>query len=133
MIEIKPNTNKPDIAAYCRKCAKPYSEALYLYTAEDRGEILAAALFEMQSDSVTAVLYDCGTPGDHLLFDGILRAALNYAAGQGIETGVIPESFRRDNAAYFAKLSYPPQPRWNIVNFFGKYKSKGASPSCLQT
>ena len=122
MIEIKPNLTKEDIVAYCRKCGKTFSEALYLYAAEDRGEILAAGLFEMQSDRVEAVMYDSALPEDYFLFDGVLRAALNYASGQGVEIGVIPEPFRQDNSSHFSKFSYPPEAEWNIVNFFNKYK-----------
>jgi len=123
MVEIKPNLKKDDILAYCRKCGRPYSEAFYLYTAEDRGKIFAAGLFEMHSDRVEAVLYDSSPPEDIYLFDGILRAALNYASGQGVQIGVIPDRFRQDNGAYFSRLTYPAEIEWNIVNFFSKYKT----------
>jgi hypothetical protein len=123
MLEIKPNLTKPAIAGACRQCGRAYSEAYYLYTAADGGEVLAAGLFEMRSDRVVAVHYESTDPGDHFLFDGILRAGLNYAAGQGVELGLIPESFRQENRHCFEKLRYPPEREWNIVNFFQKYKN----------
>lgn len=123
MLEIKPNLNKTDVAAQCRACGKVVSEAFYLYTAKDGGRELASGLFEMEGDRVVVLRYEGVDPDDYFLFDGILRAGLNYAAEQGVALGYVPETFRQENAGYFSKLRYPAEPEWNIVNFFAKYKN----------
>jgi hypothetical protein len=123
MLTITPALDKSTVSAYCKKCGKVYSAALYAYLAQNGGEVLAAALFEMSGDHVTAVYYEGTDPADYTLFDGILRAGLNYAAEQGVETGTIPEAFRYDHRGSFEKLNYPAQVSFNIVNFFGKYKN----------
>jgi hypothetical protein len=122
MLEIKPSTQMDQIKSYCLKCDRAPSEAFYLYTALDRGDILAAGLFEMLSDKVQVVYYE-GDDNDPFLFDGVLRAGLNYAADQGVENGYIPEAFRQTHKDKFARLNYPPSPQLNIVNFFKKYKN----------
>lgn len=123
MLTITPCLDKQAIAAYCKKCKKPYSAAFYLYRAENRGQVLAAGLFEVGGEEVCAVLYEAEDPSDHFLFDGILRAGLNYASEQGIPNGHIPEDFRYLHRELFAKLNYPIQPVFDITNFFQKYKN----------
>ena len=123
MLEIKPYLDRATVSGYCRKCGKPYSEAFYLYLAKDGGETLAAGLFEMQPDRVTALHYESTDPQDFFLLDGILRAGLNYASEQGVETGVLPEELRQAHKAAFERLNYPPECEMNIVNFFTKYKN----------
>lgn len=123
MLTITPCVDKPEIAAWCKKCGKVPSAAFYLYRAENRGEPLAAALFEVGGDQVQVVRYEAADPADYFLFDGILRAGLNYAAEQGIEQGYLPEEFRLSHEGLFSKLNYPIQPRFNITNFFQKYKN----------
>lgn len=126
MLTITPSLEKQTVAAYCKKCKKVWSDGCYLYLAESRGEVLAAGLFEAGGDKVRAVYYEAADPSDRTLFDGILRAGLNYAAGQGIENGLIPEEFRSRHQELFAALNYPAQPLFNITNFFRKYKNCGA-------
>lgn len=123
MLTITPCLEKQTVAAYCKKCGKLYDAAYYLYLAENRGEVQAAGLFEVGGDRVSTIYYEGLEPDDHFLFDGILRAGLNYAAEQGIENGHIPEEFRQAHKALFGKLNYPIQPDFNIVNFFQKYKN----------
>jgi len=123
MLEIKPFFNINQIAQYSRKCCRIPDDSLYLYLAKDGDETLAAGLFEVQSNKVSVLYYEAADSSDHFLFDGILRAGLNYASGQGIENGYIPESFRQKHAAHFSKLNYPPEPELNIMNFFNKYKN----------
>ena len=125
MLEIKAVFDRPILAQYCHKSGCPLSDALYLYLAQNGDELLAAGLFEMRSDRVATMYYEAvgENQTDFFLFDGILRAGLNYAAEQGVETGCLPEPFRQANAAYFARLNYPPETEMNIVNFFQKYKN----------
>lgn len=123
MLELKPCGDKKQFLEACRRCGKIPCEAFYLYVAEDRGELLAQALFEVTSEHVRAVDYVAGNPGDFWLFDGLLRAGFHYAGEQGIEKGIIPEAFRLKHEAIFAKLNYPAVPEFNIVNFFKKYKN----------
>ena len=125
MLEIKPIFDRQVLAKYCHKCDCPLSDALYVYQATNEDELLAGGLFAMRSDHVEAVFYEAMGENrvDFFLFDGILRAGLNYAAEQGVETGCIPEAFRQANAVSFAQLNYPPEVEMNIVNFFQKYKN----------
>lgn len=123
MLTITPCLDRDVIAPYCRACKCAYSESFYLYRARNGGETLAAALFEVGGDKVTVRLYEAAEPNDAFLFDGVLRAGLNYAAGQGIENGMIPEQFRALHGELFVKLNYPVQPTFNITNFFQKYKN----------
>lgn len=123
MLEIKPCFDIPTLAVYAKNCGKAPGESLYLYMAKDGGETLAAGLFEVQSDKVCTLFYESADPDDIFLFDGILRAGLNYASEQGIETGCIPEDFRQSHKNKFARLNYPPETEMNIVNFFNKYKN----------
>lgn len=123
MLTITPCLDKAAIAAYCKKCRKPWSAAFYLYRAENRGQVLAAGLFEVGGDQVQVMLYEAEDPADPFLFDGILRAGLNYAADQGIPNGFIPEDFRYAHRGLFAQLNYPIQPVFDITNFFQKYKN----------
>ena len=109
-------------AAACKDLGKIYGEEFYLYEAMNNDEILASVLFEVKSSLVEVVGYQ--GPGDDFgLFDGLLRAGLNYAGLHGIEAGRIPEAFRHENRALFAQLNYPPETVFNITNFFGKYKN----------
>lgn len=123
MLEIKPCLDKQTMIGYCKKCKRAYSEAFYLYLATNRNHVLAAGLFEVGSEEVQAVYYESTEPQDAFLFDGILRAGLNYAAGQGIENGRLPEDFRQSFHDLFAELNYPAAPVFNITNFFQKYKN----------
>lgn len=123
MLTITPCLAREMVAPFCRECKRPYSEAFYIYRAQNGTETLATALFEVSGDAVTALLYRATEPDDAFLFDGVLRAGLNYAAEQGIENGVIPEALREAHAALFAQLNYPVQAAFNITNFFQKYKS----------
>lgn len=125
MLTITPCTERDTVLAYCKKCRIPLDAGHYLYLAENRGERLAACLFEIGGDRVQVLLYESAEPGDAFLFDGVMRAGLNYAAGQGVENGFIPEQFRFLHRALFAKLNYPLQPLFNITNFFNKYKNCG--------
>lgn len=122
MLEIKPCLDKTVIAPYCKRCGRLAGDAFYLYRATDGEEVLAAGLFQVESSRVVVVYYE-GAQEDHFLFDGILRAGLNYAAEQGIELGYIPEEFRQAHKAMFQKLNYPASPEMNITNFFQKYKN----------
>jgi|GEM_PF-591578 len=122
LLEIRPCLDKPVVAAYCKKCGKIPTEAFYVYLAANRGETLAAGLFEITSTQVCALLYESGEE-DAFLFDGVLRAGLNYAAEYGIPNGFIPEEFRLLHRDKFQNLSYPIQQKFNISNFFAKYKS----------
>lgn len=123
MLTITPCLDKQTVAAYCKKCRKLYSAAFYLYLAKDRDELLAAGLFEVGGEQVQVVLYEADDQNDPFLFDGILRAGLNYAAEQGITKGVIPEAFRLAHGELFARLNYPIQSAFDISNFFHKYKN----------
>lgn len=123
MLTISPCLEKQTVALYCKKCKRIYSAGFYLYRAEHNGEILAAGLFEISADQVQVLFYESEDNSDAYLFDGILRAGLNYAAEQGIENGVIPEEFHAEHSALFAKLNYPVQLQFNITNFFCKYKN----------
>jgi len=122
MLEIVPNVDDRMLAVYCRKCGKLHGPSFYLYLAVDGGETLAAGLFEVESDKVNVVYYE-SREDDPYLFDAILRAGLNYASEHGITQGHLPEHFRGEHKAYFAKLNYPPQSTFDITNFFRKYKS----------
>lgn len=123
MLTITPSVEKAVVAEYCKRCKRPYSEAFYLYRAEDRGETLAVCLFEVGASEVRVLLYEGADQDDLYLFDGLLRAGLNYASEHGIENGCIPEEFRQRHEALFAKLNYPVQRVFNITNFFSKYKN----------
>lgn len=126
MLEIGLCLDKKAINAACKQAGRVYSEAFYLYRATDRGEVLASVLFEVLSDCVKTVCYLGGD--DPFLFDGLLRAGFHYAEGQGIETGWIPDEFRDAYAILFAPLNYPASQRFNIVNFFSKYKNCSLTP-----
>ncbi len=123
MLEIKPCLTSAEVAAYCKKCGKLPGPAFYLYRAQDRGQTLAAALFEVESDRVSPVYYECAPGEGAALFDAVLRAGFHYAAGQGIPAGALPEVFRAAHRGYFACLNYPAQSRFGIENFFAKYKA----------
>lgn len=123
MLEIKPCTERKKIAEYCKKCGELPDEAFYLYLAVSREEQLAACLFKVSGDCVTARFYECADEGDYWLFDGMLRAGFHYAYEQGIPTGCIPESFRAERQRLFSKLNYPITPEFDITNFFKKYKN----------
>lgn len=125
MLTITPCLDKSIVSSYCKKCRQVYSAALYLYIAEDRGQSLGAALFEIGGDRVRIVYYEAADPADAFLFDGIMRAGLNYASQQGLANGLIPEDFRYTHRELFAKLNYPVQPLFDITNFFSKYKNCG--------
>lgn len=125
MLTITPRLDAKTVAAYCQKYGKPYSEAFYLYLAENRGEVQAAGLFEVGGDRVTVAYFEALDQADYFLFDGVLRAGLNYAAEQGVENGRIPERFRTEHKELFDRLNYPVQPDFNITNFFQKYKNCG--------
>lgn len=123
MLEIKPCTDKQTILPYCKKAGLPYTEAFYLYRALDSVKVLAAGLFQVGGNQVDVVLYESGEPGDHFLFDAVLRAGLNYAASFDIQSGHIPEPFRQRHEKLFEKLNFPPDPVFGISNFFTKYKN----------
>lgn len=123
MLTIALCEDKKTIQSFCKKCKRPFSEALYMYIAKDGETILGSALFEVCSDSVQVVLYDAEDQEDFFLLDGILRAGLNFAALQGIENGHIPEQLRQEHRNMFQRLNYPIQPVFNITNFFSKYKN----------
>lgn len=123
MLEIKPSLDNRLIAAYCKKCGKLPGPEFYLYQATNRGEQLAAALFEVTSDRVSVLWYQAEDEGDFYLLDAVLRAGLNYAAEHGISTGCLPEEFRQAHSASFAKMNYPAQSVFDITNFFAKYKN----------
>ncbi len=123
MLEIKLCTDKKQIAAYCKKLGTMFGEAFYMYTAMNKNELLAACLFEVESDAVRARLYECADQDDYWLFDGMLRAGFNYAFEQGIARGRIPEEFRALHESLFKKLNYPAAPEFDITNFFKKYKN----------
>ena len=122
MLEIIPNLDDKLLAVYCKKCGKLHGPSFYLYLAIDRGETLAAGLFEVESNRVNVVYYESVEEDPHL-FDAVLRAGLNYAAEHGISKGYLPEPFRSHHRTFFAKLNYPPQSLFDITNFFRKYKS----------
>jgi hypothetical protein len=122
MLTINLFTDKAHVAPACKRHGKLYSEAFYLYAAENRGELLAEGLFEVKSELAQISAYS-GPEDDPALFDGILRAGLNYAGEQGIEKGSIPEDFRYQRRGMFRKLNYPVATTFNIVNFFQKYKN----------
>ena len=125
MLEIKPCTAPKLLAEYCRRCGKIPGPQFYLYLAKEGECLLAVGLFEINSSSVDAVFYQ-GDETDAWLLDAVLRAGLNYAASHSIPTGRLPEEFRQEHKALFAKLNYPPQVEFDITNFFGKYKNCGA-------
>ena len=122
MLEINLILERPAVAAACRLFGQAYDDAFYVYRAENRGLVLATALFEIGKTDVCVTGYE-GPGDDPFLFDGILRAGLHYAEMQGIETGVLPEKFRQLHRALFIELNYPSEVSFNIVNFFGKYKN----------
>jgi len=123
MLEIKPNLDKQVILSFCKKCRLVYSDAFYAYQAQDGGEILATALFLVNSTQVEAVYYETALPEDHFLFDTMLRAGLNYADNHDIPTGHIPEAFRQEHGALFDRLNFPPETTFVITNFFSRYKN----------
>jgi len=125
MLEVQPSTDPKLLAQYCRQSGKMPGPQYYLYLAKEGERLLAAGLFEIDSDSVDAVFYQ-GDEQDAWLLDAVLRAGLNYAAGHGITTGRLPEELRQTHSALFAKLNYPSEAEFNITNFFGKYKNCGA-------
>ena len=124
MLEVKPCTDPKLLAEYCRQCGKIPGPQFFLYLARQRGELLAAGLFEIYSSSVDVVFYR-GDAEDPWLLDAVLRAGLNYAASHGITTGRLPEEFRQEHSALFARLNYPGEAEFNITNFFRKYKNCG--------
>ncbi|MFV0400712.1 MAG: hypothetical protein ACK5LX_08875 [Oscillospiraceae bacterium] len=122
MLTIGLKTEKELLLPYCKKAKLPYNGGIFLYLAENRGEKLAAGLFEIAGNSVSIRYYESQDP-DPFLLDGILRAGFNYAGDQSIEKGVLPEEFRQIHKELFASLNYPPEPTFNIDNFFAKYKN----------
>jgi len=125
MLEVKPSTDSKLLAEYCRQCGKISGPQFYLYLAKQRGELLAAGLFEVASSSVSVVFYQ-GDAGDAWMLDAVLRAGLNYAASHGITTGRLPEELRQTHSTLFEKLNYPLETDFNITNFFKKYKNCSA-------
>ena len=122
MLSISLCQDNRRIAAACKSLDKIYGDEFYLYEAISGNETLGDMLFEVKSSLVEVVGYS-GPSDDFGLFDGILRAGLNYAEKHGIEAGCISEAFRHENRALFAHLNYPTEAVFNIVNFFGKYKN----------
>ena len=122
MLEVKPSTDPKLLAEYCKLCGKIPGPQFFLYLATQRGELLAAGLFEIGSSSVDVVFYR-GDAEDPWLLDAVLRAGLNYAASHGITIGRLPEEFRQAHGALFAKLNYPLEAEFDITNFFRKYKN----------
>ena len=122
MLSISLCTDNRRIAAACKSFGKIYGDEFYLYESVYNNEILGGILFEVKSCLVEVVGYQ-GPDDDFGLFDGLLRAGLNYAEKHGIEAGCIPELFRYENRSLFIHLNYPPEIVFNIVNFFGKYKN----------
>lgn len=123
MLTITPCLEKEPVQAFAKKCQKVYHAGMYLYQAVERGNVVATALFEITSELVQICYYEADEPDDHFLFDGVFRAGLNYAAEQGLETGLIPESFCARQSRLLAGLKYPMQEAFNITNFFQKYKN----------
>lgn len=123
MLTITPCMEKQMLLSYCKKCRKPMTAGHYLYLAQNRDQMLAACLFEISSNQVEVLLYESYEPDNAFLFDGVLRAGLNYAARQGVEDGIIPEQFHFAHQHLLDKLNYPLCPMFNIVNFFQKYKN----------
>lgn len=121
MLEILPVTERDIVSGYSSKCKLPFSQALYVYVAKDGTKTIAGALFEVKSDYVQILYYDGDT--EFFIFDAILRAGLNYAAENGIEYGYIPEEFRHKYNSVFINLNYPPVTKFDITNFFKKYKN----------
>ena len=73
MLEIIPNLDDKLLALYCKKCGKLHGPSYYLYLAIDRGETLAAGLFEVESDQVNVVYYESW--GGPYLFDAVCGRA----------------------------------------------------------
>lgn len=123
MLEITPCTKTKRLAEYCKKCGKLPDESFYLYLATNADKQIAACLFEVDSEAVRVLLYECEDDADYWLFDGMLRAGFNYAYEQGLAKGCIPEAFRIEYQRFFGKLNYPATPEFDITNFFSKYKN----------
>ena len=124
MLEITPSLDPGLLKKYCKQCGKVFGPQFYLYLAKERETLLGAGLFEMMSDRVQVVLYE-GDTADAWVFDAVLRAGLNYAAGQGVSVGCLPEAFRQAHADFFNQLNYPDWAEFDITNFFQKYKNCG--------
>ena len=129
MLTISPILDRVGVVPLCREAGVPYTGAFYAYRAENRGTILAYALFEVLDDSVRVVSFQGQEDAD--LFDGLLRAGFQYAGKEGIETGWIPETFRQTHHTRFAALNYPAAAQFDITNFFAKYKNCGTLQSAL--
>lgn len=125
MLSISPCLDKQILAEYCKKCRKPYHAGLYLYRAENNNQIQATGLFEITEDFVQLLYYESIFPEDVFLFDGVFRAGMNYAAEQGIENAFIPAEFGNAHENFFMHFDYPLNTRFNITNFFAKYKKCG--------
>jgi hypothetical protein len=121
MLSIKLSTDIGILREICAKCYRIAGPEHYLYLACEGEERLAAGLFEVGPDRVSVIFYE-GPKDDAWLFDAVLRAGLNYGAGQGIYIGHLPEEFRRSHSIHFKKLNYPAGYTLDISNFFRKYK-----------
>jgi len=124
MIEIAPSLDQNILKSYCEKCGKDYGPGFFAYLATDGGTLLAAGLFEMLGDRVQAVMYE-GDTADPWLFDGVLRAGLNYAAGREVYTGCLPEAFREEHRELFKRLNYPDENEFDIASFFVNHRNCG--------
>jgi len=122
VLEINVTLDLAIIAATCKQFGQSYSDDFYVYRAENRGQIIATALFKIGKTDVSIVAYS-GPADDPFIMDGILRAGLHYAELYGIETGILSEEFRHCHRALFVALNYPSANTFNIVNFFSKYKN----------
>ena len=124
MIEIKPSTDPKLVASYCGECGRIPGPQLYLYLAKEGENLLSAGLFEISGSCVDAVFYQ-SDEDDVRLFDAVLRAGFNYAAGHGIPAGRLPEELRQTHGVLLEKLGYPLETEFDITNFFRKYKNCG--------
>jgi len=125
MLQIKPCPDLELIAFYRKKCGRLPGPEHYLYLAADGDKTIAAALFEIEGGRVSAVYYEesAKPAGDAFLFDAVLRAGLNYAAGRGIFSGCLPEDFRAAHRDLLAKLRYPARSDFDIADFFKNHKN----------
>lgn len=123
MLEINVCSKKDFLLPICKKIKYPYSSALYAYVAKNKGVMLACALFFIHPDYVEIIYYESTDENDDAMFDGVLRAGLNYASSNNINSGYVSEEFRENNKQLFKKINFPNEAKFNINNYFLKYKN----------
>lgn len=123
MLEMAEVTNRSQVQQYCKALSLPFGDEKQAFDALDKDEICGFCIFRIQKDTVYIEGLFSQTDFGTSLYDGLLRAVMNFASSRGIKNVYLEMSIGREILNQIEPLHFIKNTPMDIEDFFKTFRN----------